>query len=183
MISMAKESVNVSFPEFTGERAYMIPIRKNNKLPNEYSRWQNTVDAMLYDVDTDKEMYLTIDQSFVKKGYTQRRSGAHIDGNWINCAWDTGGGRWNTKELMTGGIILACNSVPPVIYEGEADGIPNEGGSCDHLNLSKMNKIRVKENTVYIGNVNMIHEVSLSDSDTDRTFVRITLPDDFEFHG
>ena len=72
-----------SFPEFKGERFYMVPFFKKEGLPMESKHWQPTVDQMLQGVDTDQEIYIMIDQSFVKAGTSHRRPGLHIDGYWV----------------------------------------------------------------------------------------------------
>ncbi|KQP37587.1 hypothetical protein [Pseudorhodoferax sp. Leaf274] len=72
----------VTFPEFTGERVYMLPFRKAEGLPFDLARWQPTVDAMLDGIDVASPIYLMIDQGVVQPGATHRRPGVHIDGYW-----------------------------------------------------------------------------------------------------
>jgi hypothetical protein len=178
---------NVTFPEFTGERVYQIPFKKGQSLPSELARWQPTVDLMLVGINTDEEMYLMIDQAIVNKNQTQRRSGAHIDGNWdaVNqrhgggghrvMAWSTGGG-WKTENLTKGGIILAADCDGAKVYKGNISGLVGEGGDCTHLDLSNMETEILQPNQAYIGNVTMIHEAVPSIKSCNRTLVRITLP-------
>jgi hypothetical protein len=71
----------VPFPEFTGERAYMVPFTKKT-LPAHLARWQDTVDAMLDGIDMPGIGYIMIDQSIALSGNAQRRPGLHIDGYW-----------------------------------------------------------------------------------------------------
>ncbi|WP_298848879.1 hypothetical protein [uncultured Salinicola sp.] len=73
---------DVAFPSYEGERVYMRPFLKADGLPQDLSRWQPTVDAMLEGIDTDQPVYIMIDQSPVLAGATQRRPGLHIDGYW-----------------------------------------------------------------------------------------------------
>lgn len=187
MLSRINEIGEVCFPVFTGERLYQVPFKKEVPLPVELSRWQPTVDAMLQGIDTEEEMYLMVDQGEVGEGSTQRREGAHIDGNWIVgenahttghqvMMWDTGGGRWNTKNLETGGIILAADRDGATVYEGTVDGVVGEGGDCSHLDLSNTKQRMLEPNKAYLGNVTMIHESMPSKKSGKRTLVRITLP-------
>jgi len=178
---------NVIFPEFTGERAYQVPFKKGQALPSELSRWQPTVDNMLSGIDTDEEMYLMVDQSSVDAGSTQRRGGAHIDGNWETTgystghrvmAWSTGGG-WKTENLTKGGIILAADCDGTKVYKGNVSGLVGEGGDCSHLDLSNMETEILLPNQAYIGNVTMIHEAVPSIKARNRTLVRITLPNTY----
>lgn len=182
----------VEFPEFLPELIYMLPFKKGDKLPVKYKRWQKTVDSMLQKVNSDKEIYLTLQQSTVNQGEHPRRPGAHIDGIWIpsikahrtgvhkTMAWDTGGGNWKSKNLVNGGIIIACDSVPPIVYLGPINGTPGEGGDCTHINLSNTEKKLLTVNHAYIGNVNMVHETTEAAQVTNRTFVRITMDAEFE---
>ena len=192
MKSILRTCGNVSFPEFTNERAYMIPFKKGELLPKQLSRWQDSVNAMLESIETDGIIYMTIDQGEVKAGNSQRRGGAHIDGNYnkINgysawssevMAWDTGGGRWNTRNLTKGGIILASDSVGCKAYEGNFKGVNSIGGDCSHLDLSSAKITVLKPNKIYIGNVTMIHETIAAVKTHNRSFIRLTLPETYEY--
>lgn len=72
----------VRFPEFQGERVYMLPFFQDQGLPVPVSRWQATVDAMLDGITTDQPIYLMVDETVVAAGKPQRRPGLHIDGYW-----------------------------------------------------------------------------------------------------
>ncbi len=185
MISKCKTLGPVLFPEFTGERAYMIPIKQKEKLPNEFSRWQSTVESMLKDIEATDCIYMTIDQSMVNEGKTQRRSGPHIDGNWVEgkyktMAWDTGP-TWNTKNLETGGIILAFDFNGPKAYAGEFKGECNNGGDCSHLDLAGAKTEILKPNYAHVGNVTMIHEAMPSNATQSRIFIRLTLSENYVY--
>lgn len=83
MQSIIQEMGNVRFPTFTGERVYMEPVFRDKALPEHLTRWQETFDDMMADVDVDGPVYLMIDQKIVKAGNTHRRGGLHIDGFWV----------------------------------------------------------------------------------------------------
>lgn len=80
--SKVQENGLVTFPEFTGERVYMLPFFQKEGLPENLKRWQPTIDQMLDGVMTDQPIYLMIDQAFVSAGKNHRRPGLHIDGYW-----------------------------------------------------------------------------------------------------
>jgi hypothetical protein len=82
MLSFAQARSEVTFPEFTGERIYMLEFTQADGLPDEAARWQTTVDQMLEGIVTDQPMFLMVDQSEVLAGNAQRRPGAHMDGYW-----------------------------------------------------------------------------------------------------
>lgn len=82
MKSIVQQRGDVVFPQFLAERVYMREFYKDKPLPDDLSRWQPTVDAMLADVDTDGPIYLMVDQGVIRGGNTHRREGVHIDGYW-----------------------------------------------------------------------------------------------------
>lgn len=98
----------VTFPEFTGERVYMLPFRKAEGLPFDLVRWQPTVDAMLDGIDVVGPIYLMIDQGIVKPGTTHRRPGVHIDGHWVPS--------------------IQAHGAPSGGGHGYSDGAPSGGG-------------------------------------------------------
>lgn len=100
--SQVKEIGLVTFPEFKGERVYMIPFFQKEGLPKELKRWQKTVDQMLKGITTENPIYLMIDQTFVPAGSTQRRPGLHIDGYWL-AQDNTHGSGHGSKSSLSGG--------------------------------------------------------------------------------
>ena len=81
-LSTVERRGHVSFPDYQGERIYMREFRQRDGLPNDLKRWQPTVDSMLAGIETDRSIYLMVDQSTVVAGNAQRRPGLHIDGYW-----------------------------------------------------------------------------------------------------
>ncbi len=82
-LSYVESGTPIIFPEFRGERVYMLPFYKKTGLPSHLKHWQKTIDMMLDDVDTDDVVYLMIDQGIVKANEYHRRPGVHVDGYWI----------------------------------------------------------------------------------------------------
>ncbi len=196
MKSIVKEMGNVSFPVHTMERVYMKEFRKESGLPLELKRWQQTIDQMLLQVDTDGPIYLMIDQGVVKANTTHRRKGVHIDGYWIPSLqahsgpgghihhtkskgyWD--GDYWNTNpkalEWPDEAIILASDVSASHAYVGEWDGEIKQGGDCSEIDLSNLECIKLAANKVYAGNVTMLHESTQVAEDVLRTLVRLSVP-------
>lgn len=128
--SSVKELSPVTFPEFTGERVYMQKFYKETGLPKHLRRWQQTVDQMLSDVDTDQPIFFMVDQGIVKPNTSHRRPGAHIDGYWIeelqshggglhclsnnligvNGGWETGP-KWDTVNLIEPESIILASDI------------------------------------------------------------------------
>jgi len=182
MKSELKERGQVTFPEHTGERIYMVPFTKAQGLPKEYARWQPTVDAMLADIHTDGPIYLMVDQGEVSPNKSHRRPRPHIDGNWIpekNChSTGSGSGGHKTKRgsLYDEAVILASDVSASCAYVGEFNGEFGEGGDCSHLDLSGLNRVQLQAGRAYSGNVTMIHESLPVNFTAKRTLVRLNVP-------
>lgn len=180
MKSEIKELGQVAFPEFTGERAYMVPII-NKIIPSEFKRWEQVIGIMLNDVELKDVVYMTIDQKAVKKGDFHRRSGAHIDGNYTSLGWGSPPG-WITDNLQGGGIMLASDNVGCIAYEGTFNGFAGDGGDCSHIDLSASKASVLSPNKAYLGNVTMVHETIPAIEDQNRSFIRLTLPESYRFY-
>ena len=185
MQSLIKDVGGIKLPKFHGTRVLMVPFVIGEKLNRYLCQWQKVIVQMLANVSTSaigKTAFLTIDQKIVEAGNTHRRPGAHIDGNYNEGRWETGGGSgWWWKNLETGGIIMATDVASCVAYTGDINGTPRDLGSCDHLDLSTLDQVLMKANRIYHGSVNMIHEPLVLKEKTARTLVRITLPSDYAY--
>jgi hypothetical protein len=193
----------VRFPDFTRERVYMLPFRLGKALPPGLERWQGTVDTMTHGVRGEVG-YLMVDQASVPAGQHHRRPGLHVDGNWIPAlqAHNRGGGHQqgshyqapathkhpdpgNNPPPFTHGhgayyapelIVLASNVEASRAIVGRFEGQPGPGGECAHLDVSRGLSQRLLADTVYVGNVTMVHETLALDRPVDRTLVRINVP-------
>lgn len=192
--SIVQQCGPVAFPAFMAERVYMREFRKESGLPSDLVRWQSTIDAMLDGVDTDGPIYLMIDQKALRAGESHRRPGVHVDGYWHPAigkhqghravsAHGGGGhgtgcaGNWSNFDFSAPeGIILASDVQACRAYAGEFHGAPGEGGDYAHITLSGLDRIELASNTVYAGNVSMLHETVPVNRDCVRTLVRLNVP-------
>ncbi len=187
--SIVQERGSVGFAPFTGERVYMVPFFKRHGLPRDLCRWQPTIDRMLDGIDTDKEIYLMIDQARVKASTTHRRPGVHIDGHWLPARHphQASGHKTHimprhgrhghvTKYMYDEAIILASDVSACTAYEGTWEGQAGPGGDCQHIDLTGLRKIPCESNRVYAGNVCMLHESMPVPEDCLRTVVRLNVP-------
>lgn len=95
MLSCVEIGSKVTFPEWLGERHYMLPFTLHTGLPREVERYQSTIDQMMAEVavDRDQECYFMVDEKIVEPGVTHRRAGLHVEGYWhpkLHC--HSGGG-------------------------------------------------------------------------------------------
>ena len=178
----------VSFPEFAGERVYMRQFTKASGLPQDLSRWQRTVDAMLDGVDAPGEIFIMIDQGLVQAGNTHRRGGPHIDGYWhADLKAHGGGGRhmgnwkigpsWITVDLdRPEAIILASDVAASRGWTGEYTGV-GEGGAVQYDSIAHLSSFELGANCTHIGNVGFVHESTPVRETTPRTLVRLSVKD------
>lgn len=196
---------NVTFPDYTGERVYMAPFFKTESLPASLSRWQSVVDRMVEGLDFTGPAYLMVDQGYVKYGKTQRRSGLHVDGNWVA---GSGSHKHPAEEDPSGRHIHPPKEIPPGVHRhpetpkhrhahgyyqpealllasnvaacramlGRFEGIPKEDGDCSHFDVSHGEEVLLEAGRVYRGNVTMLHESLPVQESCFRTLVRINIP-------
>uniref|UniRef100_A0AAU8L0G0 Uncharacterized protein n=1 Tax=Serratia phage Kevin TaxID=3161161 RepID=A0AAU8L0G0_9CAUD len=190
--SIIQQRGQVAFPAFMAERVYMREFRKETGLPSDLTRWQPTVDAMLDGVDTDLPIFIMIDQGIIDPGSSHRRPGLHIDGYWhpklrahsgrhggrssLQGGWDVGNG-WKHCDFSTPeALILASDITASRALSGIYLEAPGEGGDCTHVNVEGMSETILCANTVYAGNVSMIHESLPVTKACQRTLVRLSVP-------
>lgn len=186
---------DVQFPEFMGDRCFMVKFYKDSGLPEKLGRFQETVDMMLKNVNTiingvSQPIFLTIDEGIVKKGNTHRNGGVHIDGYWnedMHCwggggwggtpssGWGTSGWKVKGNFLVPESIILASSVSASRGYIGEYENNIGDKGDCTHLDLSGLDCFLMEENRAYRGNVTFLHESLPVLFDTERTLVRLNI--------
>ena len=191
---MLREVGPVPFPEFTGERVYMVPFRMAEGLPAALARWQPTVNAMMHRSWSDGHIYIMIDQRTVPAGETHRRPGAHIDGNWLADA-DTHGGshggrhrptkradagdRWSVEDFAPEALILASDVYGCDGWVGSTETVRDSiraGGSCADVALEEFQRVPLAPNVAWAGNVTFVHESVPIPSGSRRSLVRLNVP-------
>jgi hypothetical protein len=190
---------HVKFPSiWTQGELYMHPIdlAQSLALPDRFNVFSEAVKTMLEHCPVKTgTAFVTIDQKTVQPGQSHRRGGPHVDGNFI-FDWgngDGGGNGWLTggmgrylppeKHLLqyaspTGGLLIASSFQACSAWLGTFNGIPLQGGNCEHLvdQLKTKQKLLLQENVVYLGNSTCVHESLSVHQTVNRTLIRITLP-------
>lgn len=134
---------SVSFPSFMGERVYMEKFHKEEGLPKHLRRWQDTVDQMLVNVDTDNPIYIMIDQAKVAPKKTHRREGVHIDGYWIDREYyagylgDGAGGGRSHRILNAHGSVNIPSGHGSVSNGWGSVNTPSGHGSLTSINRNR----------------------------------------------
>lgn len=194
MKSMCRNLGKIEIPVMTGHIS-MVPfdMQTLKGIPEEYKA---SVENMLRGIKNRKGVaHFTIHGQTLKKSETQRRPGAHTDGNYVKTLLDWGGNGWKVGEngpsvgsteharlyeTELGGMIIASNFQACNAYLGEFDGLPGVGGDCSKISLGEPS-FKLEENNLYYGNNHFIHESLPMSEDVHRVMMRITLPEDHEF--
>jgi hypothetical protein len=194
--SISKELYQVYIPNFSGQ-IKMLPFNLEtlHEVPGEFTK---LVANMIRTLPVKKGIaFLTLDGKKVLKGASQRRGGAHIDGNYLSSAtwgdgsggqggWKVGeGGRIISSEehrlsyqSATGGMLIASTYPACRGWNGIFEGDAYVGGDCTRIERLGEGFI-LKPYTVYYGNSQFLHESLPVDRDIHRVMARITLPADY----
>lgn len=136
------ESVaTVSFPEPQGIQINMMPFVMGDigSLPEDVRAYQPLIDACdIEDDELGKVGYLTVMETEVVPGLSQRRGGMHVEkhpagpdhrGGWGGGGW--GRGRYGARRF--GGLYVASNMEDTTaVWNAHVDE-PGPGGDCEHL--------------------------------------------------
>lgn len=197
--SVVKNTGRVDLPKFNGDQLYMAPVDvRARKLPTAFSRWADTVSALLDRVPmAEGTVYLTIDEKELTPGKSHRRGGAHVDGVWIpaiKAHSDPGrhairAGDWDDRGYWShraagGGLVLLSNVEGCKAWNGEFNGIPGDGGDLEHIRaqLEVVEAVTLTRNNAYLLNAWGIHESIPVREPVQRSLVRLTLPETVVIH-
>ena len=185
MRSMFSKLNEVVLPEFSNTRIMMMPVILGNLagIPEHYkelvSKFYKQVDKLEREGKLVSKAigcigYLTIDERIVKAGESLRRKGKHVDGVYQGKigAWGGGGG-WGS---VGNGMLTVSSTEHCKVYSGFFQGFPGDDGECDHINTDNMIHTLLKANTVYRLDGLCIHESLPVVEDTQRQFIRLSLP-------
>lgn len=194
----------VTFPEWRGERHYMLPFTVDAGLPSGIGRFQQTVDQMMEGVLVNKnqECYIMVDEKEVFPNTFHRRPGLHVDGYWEPGIYCHGGQpthvpiprhvplprrhrgdsprhRGCSSQDVNEGLLLASNysAARAVLGEYNRDFTNDwRGGDCAELNVNNLPEIFLQANRCYHMDVMTLHESLPITESVRRTLVRINVP-------
>lgn len=78
---------------------------------------------------------------------------------------------WPTEAIILASDIQACRA-----WNGLYDHTDMPNGDCSHVNVQELQEMMFRKNTVYLGNVTMLHESLPVEFDTLRTVIRLNVP-------
>lgn len=195
----------VTFPEWRGERHYMLPFTLAKGLPAEVSRYEQTVQQMMLAVavSPDQVCYLMVDEAEISPDKFHRRPGLHVDGYWhagLQCHGGGGGSHGpkpnpghrpsppthaptppghspagNCSEVL----LLASNygSARALLGTYQRNFLDDwRGGNCSEIPQSGLTEIRLEGGRVYNMDVFSLHESLPVTQHVRRSLVRINIP-------
>lgn len=160
---MYKEVCQIAFPKYKGNlNINMMPFifGDNESLPKEFHSYLSIIDKC--SLDKNKIAYLTINESFVEKGKSQRRQGLHTEAT-KDFGWGEGG--WGKS-----GVFMASNDGSCRIYDCLADDV-DEHGSMD--NYPDIKSEQMKPNFLYWLTDRTPHEALKVDRNVKRQYIRV----------
>lgn len=173
------EAGKVYLPKHSGTRVMMMPIvlGKIDSLPAHLEQYKPALRDLFEKCKQHHGQigYLTIDEKDLKAGETHRRAGKHVDGvHEGSCGgWGGGGGGWGSK----GNGMLTVSNVPGCrAWNQTFDGEIGQDGECDKLAAQCEEGTLFQANTVYWVDGLCVHESVPMERDTQRTFLRLSMP-------
>ena len=134
--------------------------------------------------------HMTVDEKIVQAGMSQRRPRPHVDGCFIPRLqrWGGGGGGWlhycndiGASEVGRMAVIVVASAVGCRAWRGVFDGRPAPDGDLSHIADQLGNGEILPANTGYLLAPDCVHESMILENPTQRTFLRIALPVEFQF--
>lgn len=156
----------ISFPTPNGINVNMMPFifGDKNSLPREVQGYVPLIEAAK--LEKGKLAYLTVHESFVPKGKTQRRPGVHTDGT-SSVSW--GGGGWGGISPSKG-IYVASNDGRCKAWDMRTNDVDHHGSL---LTLPQEDGINMEANTLYWFTDRTPHEALPSEHGNYRQFYRL----------
>ena len=169
-----------ALPKFTGLRVMMMPfhIGHPSSLPCALDGYKPVVER-LYDLwpkHGGDVGYLTVDERRVPAGHAHRRPGLHVDGVYGNSvgSWaPSPPGPWGSQ---TGGMLTVASNVGCRAWRGSFNGEIGADGDCGQLSSQLGEATEFKANRVYWVGGFCIHESIPLAVETERQFVRVSMP-------
>lgn len=178
------------FPEINKENLIninMMPFElfQKESIPDEYQGYWKYINACIANIkktDQNRIAYLTIQESYVKKGETQRRTGLHVDAskdtkfNEYNQIHVSGAIHWGGG--ITGGIFLASN-IPESFKAWKCSiddaGIGQLGDISAFRSILPKKTIKNEANVIYKITDHTPHEALPMKEDGYRQFFRLVV--------
>lgn len=166
---------DIQFPKATGTIINMMPVIMGDvkSLPNYLRQYQPLIEKCNF--EHGSTVYLTIHESLVEAGKSQRRGGIHTEA-FANSCWG-GGGNWGGINNWGGGswggrsgMYMASTDGACKVWDCQEFKVDNHGGLKSELNCKSET---MKENGLYWLTDRTPHEALPSQKTGTRQFFRL----------
>lgn len=133
--------------------------------------------------------HMTVDEKVVQAGMSQRRPKPHVDGcfmpqrmhwghgpGWLHYCNDIGTGPIRRMPVIVVASVSGCRA-----WRGTFNGMPASDGDLTHIADQLDAGEVLPPNVGYLLSPDCVHESMIFNEPTQRTFLRIALPVDFDF--
>jgi len=169
----------IAFPKPCGIAINMMPFVMGDasSIPDRYRHYQSLIDACrLENEQIGTVGYLSIQESYVIVGTSQRRPGIHTDKHPSD---DWGGGGWGSGNVESGarkdGIYVASTVGGSCRAWDLQIKMPGKMGNCEHLrsDLERLHPITMKADVLYWMTDSVPHESLPLETATFRQWFRL----------
>ena len=177
----------IALPEWTGRRKYMHTFDAGGPaMAAGFEPYLPVVSSLCRAAAITGNAHLTVDESIVEAGRSQRRPGAHVDGCFVpeERGWTHGGGGgsgWRHRYNAAGeirqrmAVIVATDVAGCRVYPGRFEGEPAEDGDLEHIRSRLGAGQLLAAGQAWLLSPDCVHESLRFERSTRRTFLRIAL--------
>lgn len=123
---MLESITTVHFPTYRSLKVNMMPfiVGDQDSLPEDLRPYVDIIDACSIEHRKGKTAYLTVHESFVEEGKTQRRPGIHTDAtNKLGWGGDHWGGRTRSEGIYLASTDGACQAWGLMVRSEDVDAL------------------------------------------------------------
>lgn len=184
--------VPVTLPPFQGRQLYMHTFDFANPLMKDgYEDYLPIVIALLLSLPKMEGVaHMTVDEKLIASGYSQRRPGPHVDGcfvpkasGWNNSGWNHYCNNISGDEVTRMPVIVAASEAGCRAWRGTFTGMPASDGDLRHIREQLGKGEILPANYGYLLSADCVHESLPFYQPTQRSFLRIALPNTFRGFG
>lgn len=185
LISTYEDLGSALLPPWSGRQKYMHTFDLGcPEMADGFDDYKSVVN-LLYEAAgyQSGQAHMTVDESIVQAGMSQRRPDAHVDGWFLPDAglWyhPTPGPVWahfcNNVPYDRMAVIIASSVPGCIAYTGEFEGQPKENGDLEHIRGQLGKGTLLPANRGFLLSPDCVHESLRFTVPTKRSFLRIAL--------
>lgn len=183
----------ISFPAFTGRQVkyHTIDLARID-MPTGFEAYMAPVMRLCREAGaTSGEAYVTVDESVIEAGRSQRRPRPHVDGRfvaermdwshppapaWLHHCNDIGAGKPSRMSVIVAASVEGCRA-----WRGQFIGRPGPDGDLTHISYQLERGEVLPAGVGYMLSPDCVHESMIFAERVERAFLRIALPLDYRF--